>query len=284
MKKITISHSITNKESESIERYFKEINNIKLLTKQEEIDLARKIKENINDIKSINKLIISNLRFVITVAKQFQNQGLTIEDLISEGNIGLIEAAKRFDDAKGFKFISYAVWWIRQSILEALSEHSRIIRLPLNQINNISKVKKILDKLEQEHERVPSDGEISDILNIKFEKVGNYLRLNGKCVSIDEPIKSGNSESYTLSDVIENKESLVPDSFIYDRSLTTQIDRSLEVLNEREKEIIMKFFGLNNHDRMTLVSLGREYGLSKERIRQIKSRAIRKIRFNYREL
>lgn len=282
MKKITIIKTITNRETESIDRYFREVNSISLLTKDEEVELAKKIKEN-NDIASINKLVLSNLRFVISVAKQFQNQGLSIEDLISEGNIGLIISAKKFDYTKGFKFISYAVWWIRQSIIQSLAEHSRLISLPLNQVNKIIKIKKISSQLEQKYERLPSYDEISDSMGFLFntKKVSDILRLNEKCISIDEPIKSGNSETYTLCDIIENKESLSPDNNITDKSITNQIEKSLDNLNEKERKIITLFFGLNNSNRMTLDAIGKKIGLSKERIRQIKAKSIRKIRFNY---
>lgn len=282
MKKITIVKTITNRETESIDRYFREVNSISLLTKDEEVELAKKIKEN-NDIASINKLVLSNLRFVISVAKQFQNQGLSIEDLISEGNIGLIISAKKFDYTKGFKFISYAVWWIRQSIIQSLAEHSRLISLPLNQVNKIIKIKKISSQLEQKYERLPSYDEISDSMGFLFntKKVSDILRLNEKCISIDEPIKSDNSETYTLCDIIENKESLSPDNNITDKSITNQIEKSLDNLNEKERKIITLFFGLNNSNRMTLDAIGKKIGLSKERIRQIKAKSIRKIRFNY---
>ena len=274
MNKIT---RIINKESESIDKYFKEIKNINLLTGNEEIELAKKINKH-NDVKLINKLIISNLRFVITVAKEFQNQGLPIEDLISEGNIGLIMAANKFDHTKGFKFISYAVWWIRHSILKSLSEDSRTIRLPNNQIKNINNIKKILNKLEHLHERTPSNYEISDLLNINIKKVNEGLSLSGKCISIDEPLYNNDFTSYSLSDIIENKESLIPDYNMTNEPLPSQIEKSLNALNEREKQIIMQFFGLNNFNKMTLESIGRNFGITKERTRQIKERAIRKIR------
>ncbi len=277
MKSVKIIKTITNKDSNSINQYFQEISKINLLTKKEEIELAKRFQET-NDQKLINKLIESNLRFVVSVAKQYQNQGLTLEDLINEGNVGLIIAAKKFDYAKGFKFISYAVWWIRQSILQALAGDSRIIRLPINQVNNIFKIKKLLNELEQKHDGPPPYEEISEILNIKLKKINDLSKLTDKCISINDTINHDSFESYTLIDVFENENSKSPDSEMINNSTTKEIEKSLENLNEREKEVIILSFGLNDSDKMTLEAIGRKFDISKERVRQIRNKSIRLLR------
>jgi len=279
MKKTVIIKSITNRESYSLDKYFQEIGKYNLLTKDEEIELSKKIKD-ISDRESINKLINSNLRFVITVVKQYQNQGLPLLDLISEGNLGLIKAANKFDYSKGVNFISYAVWWIKQSILQALTDHSRTVRLPLNQVNNLMKINKILEKIEQEHERLPSNEEISKLMSIKIGKVDKMLNMYNKTISIDEPVKSGNSETHTLIDILENENSTSPDNNLMHISTLKEIEEYLDVLKDRDKQIITLFF---NHQ-MTLSDIGEKIGISKERVRQIRDRSIRKMRasFKYR--
>jgi len=279
MKKTVITKSITNRESYSLDKYFQEIGKYNLLTKDEEIELSKKIKD-ISDRESINKLINSNLRFVITVVKQYQNQGLPLLDLISEGNLGLIKAANKFDYSKGVNFISYAVWWIKQSILQALTDHSRTVRLPLNQVNNLMKINKILEKIEQEHERLPSNEEISKLMSIKIGKVDKMLNMYNKTISIDEPVKSGNSETHTLIDILENENSTSPDNNLMHISTLKEIEEYLDVLKDRDKQIITLFF---NHQ-MTLSDIGEKIGISKERVRQIRDRSIRKMRasFKYR--
>ena len=251
MKKTVIIKSITNRESYSLDKYFQEIGKYNLLTKDEEIELSKKIKD-ISDRESINKLINSNLRFVITVVKQYQNQGLPLLDLISEGNLGLIKAANKFDYSKGVNFISYAVWWIKQSILQALTDHSRTVRLPLNQVNNLMKINKILEKIEQEHERLPSNEEISKLMSIKIGKVDKMLNMYNKTISIDEPVKSGNSETHTLIDILENENSTSPDNNLMHISTLKEIEEYLDVLKDRDKQIITLFF---NHQ-MTLSDIG----------------------------
>jgi RNA polymerase primary sigma factor len=277
MKKIIKQKSITNRESNSMNNYLKDISKIPLLTPNEELELAKRIKD-FDDQGAIDKLSESNVRFVITVAKQYQNQGLSLPDLINEGNIGLIKAAKRFDYEKGFKFISYAVWWIRQSILQSLAEHSRTIRLPLNQVGNIIKVNRALNKLEQENEREPTPEELSNEVDLKIKNISLTLNLSGKCVSIDEPFKINDIDGGRIGDTIENYNSVSPDNNLMEESITSEINDSMKVLNDREREVVSLFFGLGGEGKMTLESIGLRLGVSRERARQIKEKSIRKLR------
>jgi RNA polymerase primary sigma factor len=274
MRQLKITKSITNRESQSLEKYLQEIGREELITAEEEVRLARKIKE--GDQNALDRLTKANLRFVVSVAKQYQNQGLSLPDLINEGNLGLIKAAKRFDETRGFKFISYAVWWIRQSILQALAEQSRIVRLPLNQVGSLNKISKAYSKLEQEFEREPSPEEISKILEIPMEKVSDTMRVSGKHVSMDAPFVQG--EDNSLLDVLENSDSPRADHFLMNESLQREIDRSLSTLTEREREVIKLFFGIGMPHGLTLEEIGAKFDLTRERVRQIKEKAIRRLR------
>ena len=274
MRQLKITKSITNRESQSLEKYLQEIGREELITAEEEVRLARKIKE--GDQNALDRLTKANLRFVVSVAKQYQNQGLSLPDLINEGNLGLIKAAKRFDETRGFKFISYAVWWIRQSILQALAEQSRIVRLPLNQVGSLNKISKAYSKLEQEYEREPSPEEISKILEIPMEKVSDTMRVSGKHVSMDAPFVQG--EDNSLLDVLENSDSPRADHFLMNESLQREIDRSLSTLTEREREVIKLFFGIGMAHGLTLEEIGAKFDLTRERVRQIKEKAIRRLR------
>ena len=277
MKKITIKKSITNRDSDSMNKYLQEISKIPLLRPDEELKTAKKIKDS-GDQDSIDLLSKSNTRFVITVAKQYQNQGLSLPDLINEGNLGLIKAAKRFDYTKGFKFISYAVWWIRQSILASLAEHSRTIRLPLNQVGNIIKVNKASTRLEQQEEREPTPEELSEELDINIKNISHTLSITGKCISIDEPFKHNDNDSGNIGDTIKNHSSPSPDNGLMEESITSEINDSMRVLNDREREVVSLFFGLSGQGKMTLESIGLKLGVSRERARQIKEKSIRKLR------
>jgi RNA polymerase primary sigma factor len=274
MRQLKITKSITNRESQSLEKYLQEIGREELITAEEEVRLARKIKE--GDQTALDRLTKANLRFVVSVAKQYQNQGLSLPDLINEGNLGLIKAAKRFDETRGFKFISYAVWWIRQSILQALAEQSRIVRLPLNQVGSLNKISKAYSKLEQEFEREPSPEEISKILEIPMEKVSDTMRVSGKHVSMDAPFVQG--EDNSLLDVLDNPDSPRADHFLMNESLQREIDRSLSTLTEREREVIKLFFGIGMNHGLTLEEIGAKFDLTRERVRQIKEKAIRRLR------
>jgi len=274
MRQLKITKSITNRESQSLEKYLQEIGREELITAEEEVRLARKIKE--GDQNALDRLTKANLRFVVSVAKQYQNQGLSLPDLINEGNLGLIKAAKRFDETRGFKFISYAVWWIRQSILQALAEQSRIVRLPLNQVGSLNKISKAYSKLEQEFEREPSPEEISKILEIPMEKVSDTMRVSGKHVSMDAPFVQG--EDNSLLDVLENSDSPRADHFLMNESLQREIDRSLSTLTEREREVVKLFFGIGMPHGLTLEEIGAKFDLTRERVRQIKEKAIRRLR------
>jgi RNA polymerase primary sigma factor len=274
MRQLKITKSITNRESQSLEKYLQEIGREELITAEEEVRLARKIKE--GDQNALDRLTKANLRFVVSVAKQYQNQGLSLPDLINEGNLGLIKAAKRFDETRGFKFISYAVWWIRQSILQALAEQSRIVRLPLNQVGSLNKISKAYSKLEQEFEREPSPEEISKILEIPMEKVSDTMRVSGKHVSMDAPFVQG--EDNSLLDVLENADSPRADHFLMNESLQREIERSLSTLTEREREVIKLFFGIGMNHGLTLEEIGAKFDLTRERVRQIKEKAIRRLR------
>jgi RNA polymerase primary sigma factor len=274
MRQLKITKSITNRESQSLEKYLQEIGREELINAEEEVRLARKIRE--GDQTALDRLTKANLRFVVSVAKQYQNQGLSLPDLINEGNLGLIKAAKRFDETRGFKFISYAVWWIRQSILQALAEQSRIVRLPLNQVGSLNKISKAFSKLEQEFEREPSSDELANILEITADKIADTMRVSGKHVSMDAPFVNG--EDNSLLDVIENSDSPRADNLLMSESLQKEIDRSLSTLTEREREVIKLFFGIGVNHGLTLEEIGAKFDLTRERVRQIKEKAIRRLR------
>jgi RNA polymerase primary sigma factor len=273
MRQLKITQSITNRESQSLDKYLHEIGKVDLITAEEEVILAQKIRE--GDQAALERLTKTNLRFVVSVAKQYQNQGLTLGDLINEGNLGLIKAAKRFDETKGFKFISYAVWWIRQSILQAIAEQSRIVRLPLNQVGSLSKISKAFSKLEQEFEREPSPEELADTLETTVDKISDTLSNSGRHVSMDAPFVQG--EENTLLDVLEN-DNPNTDSNLIDESLSEEIKRSLSTLTEREREIIVLFFGLSTNHPLSLEEIGEKFNLTRERVRQIKDKALQRLR------
>jgi len=273
MRQLKITKSITNRESASLDKYLQEIGREELITVEEEVELAQRIKK--GDQEALEKLTRANLRFVVSVAKQYQNQGLSLPDLINEGNLGLIKAAEKFDETRGFKFISYAVWWIRQSILQALAEQSRIVRLPLNQVGSLNKINKALSKFEQENERMPSADELSDILEIPREKIADTLRVSGRHVSVDAPFVDG--EDNSLLDVLVNNDSPNADRGLVNESLNKEIERALCTLTERERDIVKDFFGIGTAE-MTLEEIGEKFGLTRERVRQIKEKAIRRLR------
>ncbi len=273
MRQLKITKSITNRESASLDKYLQEIGKEELITIDEEVDLAQRIRHGDND--ALEKLTRANLRFVVSVAKQYQNQGLSLPDLINEGNLGLIKAAEKFDETRGFKFISYAVWWIRQSILQALAEQSRIVRLPLNQVGSLNKINKAFSRFEQEFERTPSPDELADILELPKEKVNDTLRVSGRHVSVDAPFSDG--EDNSLLDVLINNDSPNADRALLNESLGKEIERSLATLTERERDIVKYFFGIGVQD-MTLEEIGDRFGLTRERVRQIKEKAIRRLR------
>ncbi len=273
MRQLKITQSITNRESQSLDKYLHEIGKVDLITAEEEVILAQKIRE--GDQAALERLTKTNLRFVVSVAKQYQNQGLTLGDLINEGNLGLIKAAKRFDETKGFKFISYAVWWIRQSILQAIAEQSRIVRLPLNQVGSLSKISKAFSRLEQEFEREPSPEELADNLETTVEKISDTLSNSGRHVSMDAPFVQG--EENTLLDVLENSDPNT-DSALINESLSEEIKRSLSTLTEREREIIVLFFGLSTNHPLSLEEIGEKFNLTRERVRQIKDKALQRLR------
>jgi len=273
MRQLKITKSITNRESASIDKYLQDIGKEPLITVEEEVELAQRIKK--GDKRALEKLVKANLRFVVSVAKQYQNQGLSLSDLINEGNLGLIKAAEKFDETRGFKFISYAVWWIRQSILQALAEQSRIVRLPLNQVGALNKLNKEIAKFEQENERAPSIEEVASNLDMPKGKVADTLRVAGKHVSVDAPFQEG--EDNTLLDVLPNNSTPKTDNHLIYESLRKEIDRALETLSEREQQIIRMFFGLDGKEK-TLEEIGKEFNLTRERVRQIKEKAIRRLR------
>ncbi|MDR2423263.1 MAG: RNA polymerase sigma factor RpoD/SigA [Prevotellaceae bacterium] len=277
MRQLKITKSITNRESASLDKYLQEIGREELITVEEEVELAQKIRR--GDHEALEKLTKANLRFVVSVAKQYQNQGLSLPDLINEGNLGLIKAAEKFDETRGFKFISYAVWWIRQSILQALAEQSRIVRLPLNQVGSLNKINKALAKFEQENERVPSSDELSTILEIPKEKVADTLRVSGRHVSVDAPFVDG--EDNSLLDVLINNDSPNADKGLLNESLAKEIDRALSTLTDRERDIVRFFFGIGTQE-LTLEEIGDRFGLTRERVRQIKEKAIRRLRHSSR--
>ena len=277
MRQLKITKSITNRESASLDKYLQEIGQEDILTVEEEFDLKKRIKQ--GSLKARNKLVKANLRFVVSVAKQYQNQGLSLPDLINEGNVGLIKAAEKFDETRGFKFISYAVWWIRQSILQALAEQSRIVRLPLNQVGSLNKISKALSKFEQEHERRPSSEELAKELGVDEGKISDTLKVGGRHISVDAPFVEG--EENSLLDVLQDSNSPNADKELIDESLAKEIDRSLATLTERESDIIKMFFGIG-YQEMTLEEIGDKFGLTRERVRQIKEKAIRRLRNNSR--
>jgi len=278
MKQLKITKSITNRDSASLDKYLQEIGKEELLTAEEEVQLAKRIKE--GDEEALEKLTRANLRFVVSVAKQYQNQGLSLPDLINEGNLGLIKAARRFDETRGFKFISYAVWWIRQSILQALAEQSRIVRLPLNQVGSLNKINKAYTKLEQEYEREPSTEELAEATDIPVEKVADTLRVSGKHVSIDAPLVAG--EESTLLEVLPNNDSPSADEQLLKESLQKEVERALSTLTERERDVIKLFYGIGVPHPLTLEEIGDKFNLTRERVRQIKEKAIRRLRHSSR--
>jgi len=274
MRKLKITKQVTNRETASLDKYLQEIGKVDLITADEEVELAQRIKA--GDDRALEKLTKANLRFVVSVAKQYQNQGLTLPDLINEGNLGLIKAAKRFDETRGFKFISYAVWWIRQSILQALAEQSRIVRLPLNKIGSINKINKTFAFLEQSHERPPSAEEIAKELDMTINDVKESMKNSGRHVSMDAPLVEG--EDSNLYDVLRSGESPNPDKELLHESLRTEIERALETLTPREADVIRLYFGLGDQHPMTLEEIGETFDLTRERVRQIKEKAIRRLK------
>ena len=273
MRQLKITKSITNRESASLDKYLQEIGKEDLITVEEEVELAQRIRK--GDQAALEKLTRANLRFVVSVAKQYQNQGLSLPDLINEGNLGLIKAAEKFDETRGFKFISYAVWWIRQSILQALAEQSRIVRLPLNQVGSLNKINKALQKFEQENERQPSNEELAEMIDVPRDKIADTMRVSGRHVSVDAPFVEG--EDNSLLDVLINPDSPNADRGLVNESLNREIERALQTLAPREREIIKSFFGIGCQE-MTLEEIGERLDLTRERVRQIKEKAIRKLK------
>ncbi|HEX8061496.1 MAG TPA: sigma-70 family RNA polymerase sigma factor [Cyclobacteriaceae bacterium] len=274
MRQLKISKQITNRESQSLDKYLQEIGKVDLLTPDEEVELAKRIKE--GDQIALEKLTKANLRFVVSVAKQYQNQGLSLGDLINEGNLGLIKAAQRFDETRGFKFISYAVWWIRQSILQALAEQSRIVRLPLNRVGSLNKISKTFSELEQKYEREPSPEELAEVLEVTTAEVVDTMKISGRHVSMDAPFVQG--EENSLLDVLENDSEETPDQGLMTDSLRREVQRALSTLTQRESDVITLYFGLNGEHAMTLEEIGEKFNLTRERVRQIKEKAIRRLR------
>ncbi len=272
MRQLKITKSITSRTA-SLDKYLQEIGRKELITVDEEVELAQRIRE--GDQDALDKLVSANLRFVVSVAKQYQNQGLSLPDLIDEGNLGLIKAAQKFDETRGFKFISYAVWWIRQSILQALAEQSRIVRLPLNQVGSLNKISKALSRFEQEHERRPSAEELAKQLDIPVEKISDTMKVSGRHVSVDAPFVEG--EDNSLLDVLPNNDSPMADSTLNQESLSKEVNRALDQLNPRERDILKMFFGIGCQE-MTLEEIGAKFDLTRERVRQIKEKAIRRLK------
>ena len=273
MRQLKITKSITNRESQSLDKYLQEIGHEELISVDEEVALAQKIRN--GDKKALEKLTKANLRFVVSVAKQYQNQGLTLPDLINEGNLGLIKAAKKFDETRGFKFISYAVWWIRQSILQALAEQSRLVRLPLNQVGSVNKVSRAFNKFEQENERRPSIEEIAAEIDLPQDKIAEAIKVGNRQISVDAPFSD--SDDNSLLDILPNTSIPNADKGLDIESLKEEVNRALSTLNERERDILKDFFGLNGTE-LTLEEIGQKYGLTRERVRQIKEKAIRRLR------
>lgn len=277
MRQLKITKSITNRENESLEKYLQEIGHEELLTLEEEVELAQRIRK--GDRRALERLTRANLRFVVSVAKQYQNQGLSLSDLINEGNMGLIKAAEKFDETRGFKFISYAVWWIRQSILQAIADQSRIIRLPLNQVGSVNKINRAVNRFEQEHERRPSVDELMEHVDLPREKIDEAMSVNARHVSMDAPFADG--EDGTLIDVLENSDAPMADNELVRESLRSEVTQALKTLNERERRIIEAFFGIGQPE-LTLDEIGMKFGLTRERVRQIKEKALRQLRENTR--
>ena len=273
MRQLKITKSITNRESASLDKYLQEIGKEEMVSTEEEVELAQRIRK--GDRKALEKLTKANLRFVVSVAKQYQNQGLSLPDLINEGNVGLIKAAEKFDETRGFKFISYAVWWIRQSILQAIADQSRIVRLPLNQTGAVNKINRALSKFEQENERRPNIEELSETIDLPMEKIGEAMTANTHHVSVDAPFAEGDDNS--LLDIMVNENSPMADLQLVKESLQAEINTALKSLNERERNVVQAFFGINQPE-MTLEEIGDKYGLTRERVRQIKEKAIRRLR------
>jgi RNA polymerase primary sigma factor len=278
MRQLKITKQVTNREAPSLDKYLHEIGKVPLITAEEEVQLARKIRN--GDEQALERLINANLRFVVSVAKQYQNQGLSLPDLINEGNLGLIKAAQRFDETRGFKFISYAVWWIRQSILQALAEQARIVRLPLNKIGSINKINNTFARLEQEFQREPTFNEIAEALDIAPKDVKEALKISSRHVSMDAPLKA--DEENTLYDVLLHSESESPDSHLLDDSLRREIERSLSTLSPREADIVRLYYGLNGEPPYSLEEIGKLFNLTRERVRQIKEKAIKRLKHTYR--
>jgi RNA polymerase primary sigma factor len=276
MRQLKIVKQVTNRETASLDKYLQEIGKVELITAEQEVELARRIKK--GDQVALEKLTKANLRFVVSVSKQYQNQGLTLPDLINEGNLGLIKAAQRFDETRGFKFISYAVWWIRQSILQALAEQSRIVRLPLNKIGSINKVNKAFSQLEQEFERPPTPDELAAVLEMSVEEVKQSLKNSGRHVSMDAPLKDGDESSSTMYDVLSSSESPSPEQELMHDSLRKEIERALSTLTVREADVVRLYFGLSGQHPMTLEEIGEKFDLTRERVRQIKEKAIRRLK------
>ena len=279
MRQLKITKSITNRDSAALDKYLQEIGRAELLTVEEEVALAERIRQ--GDQDAMERLVRANLRFVVSVAKQYQNQGLSLPDLINEGNLGLIKAAEKFDETRGVKFISYAVWWIRQSILQALAEQARIVRLPLNQVGALNKISRIQSKFEQENERMPSADELADLIDLPQDKIKDTIRVSGRHVSMDAPFMEG--EDNSLLDVLENQDSPKADTALVSESLMSEIENALLILSPREREIIKAFFGIGCQE-MTLEEIGERYGLTRERVRQIKEKSIRKLKNNSRSM
>ncbi len=275
MRQLKITKSITNRESEALDKYLQEIGKEELISVDEEVELAQRIKK--GDRKALERLTRANLRFVVSVAKQYQNQGLSLPDLINEGNVGLIKAAEKFDETRGFKFISYAVWWIRQSILQAIADQSRIVRLPLNQVGWVNKINRALSKFEQENERRPSVEELSEHVDLSIDKIDEAMSVNTRQVSVDAPFTEG--EESSLLDVLVNSDAPMADRQLVMESLKAEVDQALKSLNERERNIITAYFGIGQPE-MTLDEIGMKYGLTRERVRQIKEKALRRLRNN----
>ncbi|UTW61138.1 RNA polymerase sigma factor RpoD/SigA [bacterium SCSIO 12741] len=278
MRQLKITKSITNRESKSLDKYLQDISREEMITADEEVELAKRIKE--GDQRALEKLVRANLRFVVSVSKQYQNQGLSLPDLINEGNVGLIKAAGRFDETRGFKFISYAVWWIRQSILQALAEQARIVRLPLNQVGSLNKINRTFSQLEQHFEREPSASEIAETLEMDSIKVADTMRVSGRHVSVDAPFKEG--EDHGLLDVLSSSNSPSTDDNLMHESLIKEIERSLTTLSEREREVVRLFYGIGRKQGLTLDEIGDRFDLTRERVRQLKEKAIRRLRHNSR--
>ena len=273
MRQLKITKSITNRESAALEKYLQEISKETMISAEEEVELAQRIKK--GDQKALERLTKANLRFVVSVAKQYQNQGLSLPDLINEGNLGLLKAAERFDETRGFKFISYAVWWIRQSILQAISEQSRIVRLPLNQVGSVNKINRVINRFEQMNERRPSIEEIAENVDLPQEKIDEAMSINGHQISVDAPFVEG--EDNSLLDVMANSDAPMADNVLVEESLKSEIQNALNALNERERNVVEASYGINQPE-LTLEEIGTKFGLTRERVRQIKEKAIRKLR------